>query len=108
MTAKRKLLVVSETRREALECDVVSTARKAPERRAVRKDFLLVEAALDTDRTVVSRDAEARRLFATAARSVGVLKNIVWVDPCGEGEDVLQWLKRGAGFSRQRSLGGRS
>ena len=54
---------------------------KTKDREAMLEDFHLIEAALATDRTVVSRDETVRNLFATASSRIGELKNIIWVNP---------------------------
>ena len=45
------------------------------------KDCHLIEAARATDRNVVSIDETVRQYFHTAARSVGPLREVRWVNP---------------------------
>jgi hypothetical protein len=74
---------------------------------AMLNDVHLIDAALATDRTVNSLDAEARNVYARACGSLAELKRIVWVNPDKPGEDPLGWLERGAQADRERMLGWR-
>ena len=66
------------------------------ERDVMLKDCHLLEAALATDRIVVSRDGTARGLFARHAESLPGIADVVWVDPVKSAEEVASWLKNGA------------
>jgi len=47
----------------------------------MRDDIHLVEAALATDRRIVSMDAEALRLFSLLAEEDDQLRSLQWIDP---------------------------
>jgi hypothetical protein len=73
---------------------------------AMLKDFRLIEAALATDKTVISLDDTVRKLFDKAAVPVGELRNVVWVNPDKtEEEKPIDWLKDGAQAEKKRLLG---
>ncbi len=72
---------------------------------ALRKDFHLVEAAIATDRTVISLDETVRQLFKAAARGVAAVKKVVWVNPTVTTEQPISWLKNGAKPENARMLG---
>jgi hypothetical protein len=73
---------------------------------AMLKDFRLIEAALATDKTVISLDDTVRKLFDKAAVQVGELRNVVWVNPDKtEEEKPIDWLKDGAQAEKKRLLG---
>jgi hypothetical protein len=73
---------------------------------AMLKDFRLIEAALATDKTVISLDDTVRKLFDNAAVQVGELRNVVWVNPDKtEEEKPIDWLKDGAQAEKKRLLG---
>lgn len=78
-------------------------------RLAVRKDIHLIEAALATDKIVISLDDNtARRFFALAAQGVEELrelKAIAWVNPDKPDERPIEWLKNGAKAEPERMLG---
>lgn len=78
------------------------------ERAAVRKDFLLIEAALLADRTVVSLDDIARNLFARTAQTVGELRGFAWVNPDRAEEEPILWLENGARPEKRHLLGFRT
>ena len=71
------------------------------------KDLRLIEAALATDKTVISLDDKtARKFFGKAAVQVDELKDIVWVNPDKiEEEKPIEWLENGAEAERDRLLG---
>ena len=69
------------------------------------KDAHLIEAALETDLTVVSLDEEARAVFRKAAPRVRALKSVLWVNPTKDEEHTLEWLEGGAEDEEVRQLG---
>ncbi|HFD38283.1 MAG TPA: hypothetical protein ENJ31_00310 [Anaerolineae bacterium] len=91
---------------DALYTSVERTAANVKDREAMYKDFCLIEAAMATDRIVVSRDDEARDAFAKASASVGELRTLVWVNPATvEEQEAILWLEQGAPAERSRQLG---
>lgn len=73
---------------------------------AALKDFILIKAALVTDRIIVSLDEKSRKPFKIAAVQVDELKNIVWVNPNKiEEEAPIDWLEKGAEAESDRLLG---
>lgn len=75
----------------------------------VKKDIHLIEAALTTDKIVISLDDNtARRFFTLAAQGVEELKElkaIAWVNPNKPDERPIEWLKNGANAEPERMLG---
>ena len=69
------------------------------------KDFHLIEAALQTDKTVISVDETVRLCFHTVAQRVHILKHIIWVNPCKDDELCIEWLHNGAESEQKRLLG---
>jgi hypothetical protein len=73
---------------------------------AALKDFLLIKAALGTDKIIVSLDEKARKPFKIAAIQVNELKDIVWINPDKiEEEKPIEWLENGAEAESDRLLG---
>ena len=70
------------------------------DRESILKDFHLIEAALTTDKIVVSRDDRARSLF-----NVPELNTVVWVNPVTNHPDCLTWLAEGAQSTQRWLLG---
>lgn len=75
------------------------------QRKAMVKDLLLIEAALLTDKIIVSLDERVRELFDKAAEQVEELRNIVWVNPAKSEEQAISWLENGATAEPERMLG---
>ena len=92
MYARRKVSALSSfPKDQQLARDVLGTAETELERDALEKDLPLVEAALETDSIVVSRDETVRKLFQRAALIVPSLRPLVWVNPVTD-EHLLGWL----------------
>lgn len=64
-----------------------------PARQIALKDLHLVEAALATDRIIVSLDKTARNVFAELSHQLLELSDIIWVDP-SDGS-LSDWLTGG-------------
>jgi hypothetical protein len=56
MDARRKIYRVSDVANDALRSKIERTTTRESDREALRKDFHLIEAALVTDKTVISLD----------------------------------------------------
>jgi hypothetical protein len=69
------------------------------------KDFHLIEAALASDRAIISLDDTVRQLYSQAAISVGEIKKIVWGNPVNPNDDLLLWLQNNAPADTKRQLG---
>ena len=82
---------------QALRDEIEGTAIRETEIEVMRKDFHLLEAARETDQTIISLDETIRQLFARAAQGVGEIRDIVWVNPeHTEEEEPIEWLQNGA------------
>src|SRR5258708_23017422 len=68
---------------------------------AMTKDVHLLEAALATDKRIVSNDDRARNSF----RKIRDVRLVVWVNPCRPEERAVEWLSRGARIESYRQLG---
>lgn len=71
---------------------------------AALKDAHLIEAALETDHTVVSLDETARGLLTRVAQNMKTLQQVVWVNPTKDEEHTTEWLERGAVDEESRRL----
>ena len=69
------------------------------------KDCCLIEAALASDKTVLSLDDKtARKYFSQAAKQVNEIKGIVWVNPNKPKENAINWLSLGTPAESLRFL----
>ena len=105
MVARKKMRLFDAPENEELWAKIEQTTQKESELESMEKDFHLIRAALATDKTVVSLDKTARRLFAKAAETVRELTEVVWVNPDQPGEGLLHWLEEGAKREKGRRLG---
>lgn len=105
MTARKKVVRSEQVENAPLRRAVRSLELEDSSEQAVLKDIHLVEAALATDKTVVSIDDSARTLLRGIASRVVSIRPVVWVDPTKENEDAVEWLRHGAEAERERQLG---
>ncbi len=75
-------------------------------RTEMAKDVHLVEAALATDKRIISRDDKARGYFANLSVPVIKIRKIIWVSLSTNERDeqVIQWLDGGALAEKHRTL----
>jgi hypothetical protein len=85
---------------ERLETSGFSDNNKA----AMRKDWLLIEAALETDRVISSLDDIARNLFRQFSTQWGAISTVAWINPAREEEQAVKWLENGALPEKERLL----
>lgn len=105
MVARKKLEVCNISFDESLWNHIEATAQTDKNREAMVKDLRLLEAAISTDKIVISLDENtARKLFRKAALTVDSLKSVVWVNPDKAEETPLEWLKDGAPPDPERML----
>jgi hypothetical protein len=92
--------MISRNRHVAVDPNADEELRKAidslpeDERQAARKDLLLTEAALDSDRCVISLDKEMREILHRVAQELPRIGAINWVNP--ESDKCLPWIIAGA------------
>ncbi len=104
MIGRKLLKVYAVETNETLRAKIEHLEVKNNERQAMLKDMLLIEAALVTDKTVISLDEVVRALFKQATAQVGELRQIVWVNPDKVVEEPLLWLENGAMANKERLL----
>jgi hypothetical protein len=112
MVAKRKLIPLKNLPfNQMLWKDLENSATTDKHRQQIVKDICLLEAALATDKIVISLDDNtARTYFSQAAQQIlflkDSLKDIVWVNPDHiEQEQPILWLEQGAPYEENRTLG---
>lgn len=105
MVAKKKLYPYETRLDNELWSQVEDFTDLDNQREAMIKDIRLIEAALTTDKIVISLDDKVRKLFSKAAEQVDELKDIVWVNPAKPEEKAIEWLENGAEAEIERKLG---
>ena len=104
-----KSLEDSDLRAKIYMADILLENLTENQRSQVKKDIHLIEAALATDKIVVSLDDKtARRFFTQAAHEIEELrelKAIAWINPDKPEETPIAWLKGGANPEPERLLG---
>jgi len=108
MVAKKKLVALKNlpTDSSLWEC-LEKIAETDQQRSEIIKDIHLLEAALASDKTIISLDEKtARKFFTLAAQTSSILQKIAWVNPDRvEEEQPIAWLERGAIPEEKRLLG---
>ncbi len=72
--------------------------------RASRSQALVIDACVASSKIIISHDERAREAFSSAASKVHALKDLTWVNPDCEEEDVVAWLQAGARPERHRQF----
>ncbi len=105
MLAQKRLTYVTPRQNRALYDKIERTAIREKDIEALQKDFHLLQAALETDQTIISLDETIRQLFALASQQVGDIRDIIWVNPDRTSEeDPIAWLQNGAQREAHRQL----
>jgi hypothetical protein len=109
MIAKKRLDYLNIGANESLRARIDTIAMLTDkDREAMWKDYILIEAAIATDKIIISRDEKARTPFHKAAIMISELKAIAWVNPDKPEEDSINWLRSGANLDAERLLGFRN
>lgn len=105
MRSRGKIVVVTPDSGDLLEHIVLLNEWTAKDIAAIEKDMLLILAALEADQLIASGDSTARELFARAAKLTDGIASIVWVNPVKESDNCGDWLKSGARYAVDLTLG---
>lgn len=106
MVARRKVDFLAAHENERIREGLQALpGTKIAERRAMLKDAHLLEAALLTDRVVISRERIVRALFHRAAEAIADLRRVHWANPEIAEDEVQTWLRAGAKTEARRTLG---
>jgi hypothetical protein len=105
MTARRKIVVVDVPENPNLRERIRGFAGSDRGTEGMLKDCHLIEAALATDRVVISLDETARAYFAGVAGHIGELRSVAWVNPDRVDEELIAWLEGGAEAEPRQRLG---
>ncbi|MDQ2886332.1 MAG: hypothetical protein M3Y39_09620 [Chloroflexota bacterium] len=105
MVARKKVCWIDAPADEEMRKKVEQVADDEQKRNAMLKDIHLIEAALQVDQIVISMDETVRHYFRKTALTIGIIRQIVWVNPCKDEETPLEWLRTGAALEKRRSLG---
>lgn len=106
MYAKKMVLAFASNELSSLESQIAQCVFAAEaERDALTKDKHLLEAALASDKRVVSQDEKARAPARTLAASCAMVRDILWINPAFSAETPIQWLQACAPMDAHRLLG---
>ena len=72
-------------------------------REAIWKDICLVEAAIATDKIIISLDDKVRDYLVEVSENIPEVKLILWLNPDKESESV-KWLEKGAILENKRLI----
>ncbi|MBD2692356.1 hypothetical protein [Anabaena catenula] len=108
MISRKKWNYLEISINDSLWTEIESIAANVSNKRIAEmtKDLCLIEAALATDKIVISLDDNtARKFFSEASIKIDKLKDIVWVNPDKvDEEQPIEWLRNGAKVESDRLL----
>lgn len=93
MTARKKIFNIENPENQLFRDKVKEKAKSEKACNAMLKDMLLVEAALSSDKIVAARDRTVINFFEEISENIGEFREIYWINPCKNTEEVLEWLK---------------
>lgn len=93
MVARKKLVRLNVEERPDLRQRVELGNISQGEKDAMLKDCHLIEAAINTDRRIISLDDAARKLFVELSLSVTDIQDVLWVNPALDERQVMAWLE---------------
>ena len=88
MAARQKPITVVDPNQLELRWDAYSDAARA----AIEKDRGLIEAALATDRVILTLDDSLRRALAERSDGEALLRNVQWIHPVTDGVAAIHAL----------------
>jgi len=105
MVARKKINPVSpeESKNLGQQIDLIDIPQAS--KTAMLKDCHLIEAAIATERRIISLDATARELFSVASHNVKEIRDVIWVNPADDSGRKVAWLKDGAPVQVKWQLG---
>lgn len=65
-------------------------------RENVMKDIHLIEASLEANAIIISKDNRARRAYKRISLTMDEIEKILWVNPVEDLEESIDWLEKGA------------
>lgn len=92
MYARKLWVVIDPCTDDALRNKIENCGQEEEAITAMIKDTHLLEAALATDKFVFALDDKARNYFKIAAKQVGLIREIGWLNPNKEHEVSVSWL----------------
>lgn len=104
MTARKKVCRIHIRENSDLRKKIMKIVLTPTTQEAMLKDMLLIEAALSTDKIILSLDQIGEH-FAEISQSIGEIKEIHWSNPADPNEQVIPWLEQGAPMIKERTLG---
>ena len=105
MDARKKVERINTQSRDDIQDKIMNTTDNENEIENMQKDYHLIQAALETDKTIISLDETVRTLFAQVSQHVNEIRHIIWVNPDRtEEEQPIAWLKNGAPSEPHRQL----
>ena len=105
MIARKQICWVKAPADEQLRLNIEKYALSEKKRDAMLKDIHLIEAAMQTDRIVLSIDETVRGYFGEVTHKIRLLASVTWVNPCRSEETPIAWLQCGAQSETKRLLG---
>jgi hypothetical protein len=105
MMARRKVVFVTIPAQHSLEDRIRRLKLGDSVLAIIEKDRHLIEAALATDKRVVSIDERVRQHLRTHARNLPEILSLCWSNPALPDEKCIAWLESGAPAERSRLLG---
>lgn len=107
MVQKKRLHILEPYQVENIDglMDFIDTLEFRKAREDAYKDMHLIEAAMVSDKRIISSDDQtARKIFSAATETVPVVGDILWANPVKAEESVADWIAQGTPLEPERTL----
>ena len=103
MESRRKVKDLGDKQNHQLR-EKINLSVKKNDQVIIKKDFHLIESALEGDNNVITLEDKVRKSLKKSAKTVKEIENIVWVNPEETDKEPIQWLENGAPPEQDRML----
>ncbi|MEA5533324.1 hypothetical protein [Crocosphaera sp. XPORK-15E] len=104
MIAKKKFKYYENVTLDELRKQIEECAENYKKREAMWKDICLLEAAIITDKIVISLDEKVRQYFSEVSKDIPEIGIIIWLNPAKNKDQVIIWLEDGAVLEQERQM----
>ena len=105
MHARKLVYRAQEVINNPLRAKIERHAKTDVDKEEMLKDVRLLEAALVTDKSVISLNELDRKRFQSVTPKIGEIRAVLWVNPTFSEEQCSDWLENGCPAEKHRQLG---
>lgn len=105
MRARKLIYRIGDATDVDLRAKIARHSENDETKEEMLKDTHLLEAALATDKLIISLNEVDRKSFQAVAHKIGEIRALIWVNPVIDDEQCPIWLQNGCPAEKHRLLG---